>query len=308
MGKIAFLFAGQGAQYAGMGQSIYEFVPQAKKALDEMESLFPGLLDICFQDSQKQLNTTLFTQPCVFAIDYACAVALQSANISPHAVAGFSLGELPAVAFSGMLSLEQAFMAVLQRAKCMQAAAQETPGCMCAVLRLDASVAEELASQFLGVYPVNYNCPQQTVVAASVDVMPKFESAVAAKGGRCVRLAVSGAFHSPYMVNAAQAFEYYITGIPFSLPKMPVYANKTAETYGEAPARLLSAQIANPVLWQKTLENMHAAGIDTFIEVGPGKTLTGLVKKTLPHVNVSNVENFADIEKVLTFCKEHGNG
>ena len=180
----------------------------------------------------------------------------------------------------------------------MEEAAQANHGAMAAVLKLDASEVERLCDQYKDAWPVNYNCPKQTVVAASADSLGQLCADVKAAGGKAVPLAVSGAFHSPYMESAARGLEEYLQDKTLAAPQMPVYANVTALPYGENAKELLCKQCQSPVLWQKTIERMVADGVDTFIEVGVGKTLTGLIKKTAPQVQAFKVENKEDLDAV----------
>jgi [acyl-carrier-protein] S-malonyltransferase len=295
MGKVAFLFSGQGAQYPGMGKSLYDGSKAAKTVFDMAQGLRPGTLNMCFQGEKEQLDQTINTQPCMFAVDLACAMALLEEGIRPAAAAGFSLGEVPAAAFCGFLSHEDAFKAVCERARLMHFAAEKNPGAMTAVLKLTAAKVEEIAKGFGQVFPVNYNCPGQTVVAAGKGDISAFEEQVKAAGGRAMRLAVSGAFHSPFMDEAAKAFAKYLAGVSFSEGETSLYANSTARKYEPASARaLLSSQINSPVRWQETIENMIANGFDIFVELGPGKTLSGLVKKISGDVRAINVESHQD--------------
>ena len=299
MKKLAFVFAGQGAQYPGMGAALYEKSPAARRVFDEAESVHPGIRETCFSGSQEALRETVNTQPCLFVVDLACAYALEERGIRAQAAAGFSLGELPAAVYAGLLSFRDGLELVLHRAAHMQAAAERHPGAMVAVLRLPAEEVAALAEEFQEAYPVNYNCPGQTVVAVGLEELDAFTKEVKLAGGRAVRLAVSGAFHSPFMREAAALFYEDMRGVSFHPPAIPLYANATAEPYGEDPAGLLSRQIKSPVLWQRTIEAMRRDGVDALIEVGAGKTLSGLIKKIDADVFVTNVEDADTLEKAV---------
>lgn len=290
MGGVAFLFAGQGAQHPGMCAELAAAEPAARAVFEIADAVRPGTSAQCFEGTQEELNSTANTQPCVFAADLACARALAAHGIVPAAVAGFSLGEVAALTFAGSYTDEEGFELVCRRAALMAEAADQNPGAMRAILKLDAATAEELAAQAGEAWPVNYNSPQQTVVAGAPAALETLDELVRAAKGRSMPVAVSGAFHSPYMAPAAEALAAYLTeGHAPAAPQLPVIANRTAEAYpagsdeqdGAARAELLSSQVANPVQWVRTLEELERRGIDTFIEVGPGKTLTGLVKRTL---------------------------
>ena len=291
MSKIAFVLSGQGAQAPGMGKELYDCSPAAKAVFDLADSIRPGTSQQCFEGTQEELNVTINTQPCLFACDLAAAKAAQERGIQPDCAAGFSLGEAAAVAFSGMLTEAEAFSMVCKRAELMNEAAQKNPGAMAAVMKLSPQQVETLCGPIENAWPVNYNSPKQTVVAASADTIDQVVEAASAQRGRAVKLAVSGAFHSPLMHSAADGLREYLASVSLREERLPVYANLTAEPYGEDKKETMAAQCENPVRWQKTIENMIANGVDTFIEVGVGKTLAGLIKKINPEVMVYQIEN-----------------
>ena len=265
------------------------------------ETLRPGTIAQCFSGSQEELSRTLNTQPCLFAMDLACAAALEEAGIHADSCAGFSLGEVAAAAFCGILSQEDAFRLVCRRAELMDAAAQKHPGAMSAVMKLDAETVEELAANYDKVFPVNYNCPGQIVVSGDSEQLVGFEADVAAKGGRTIRLKVSGGFHSPFMEEASKELAEFMAGLVFAAPRIPLYANVNAEPYGDA-AKLLAMQVKMPVRWQNTIERMQQDGCGIFVEVGAGKTLTGFMQKiggTKCAVRVENPETLREaLEKI----------
>ena len=197
MGKIAFVFAGQGAQYTGMGRELYESSPDARRVYELCDTVRPGTSALCFTGDKAALAVTENTQPAMFATDLACAEALRGRGVVPAMAAGFSLGEVAAAAFTGMLDMESAFRLVVRRGQLMQACAEAHSGSMAAVLRLPNETVEALCASFSHVYPVNYNCAGQLTVAGDSAEMPAFIKAVTESGGRAVPLAVSGAFHSP---------------------------------------------------------------------------------------------------------------
>ena len=291
MSKIAFVFSGQGAQAPGMGKELYDCSPAAKAVFDLADSIRPGTSQQCFEGTQEELNVTINTQPCLFACDLAAAKAAQERGIQPDCAAGFSLGEAAAVAFSGMLTEAEAFSMVCKRAELMNEAAQKNPGAMAAVMKLSPQQVETLCGPIENAWPVNYNSPKQTVVAASADTIDQVVEAASAQRGRAVKLAVSGAFHSPLMHSAADGLREYLASVSLREERLPVYANLTAGPYGEDKKDTMAAQCETPVRWQKTIENMIANGVDTFIEVGVGKTLAGLIKKINPEVMVYQIEN-----------------
>ena len=292
MGKVAFVFSGQGAQYSGMGKSLYEASAAAKAVFETAEQIRPGTMQQCFEGALEEISITKNTQPCLFCVDLAAAEALREAGIEPDMVAGFSLGEVAAVTFAGIFTQAEGFSLVTKRGEAMQAAAEKVDSAMAAVLKLANEKVEELCRMHPGVFPVNYNGPGQLVVAGLKSSLGDFLSDVAANGGRAVPLNVSGGFHSPFMESASIRLAQVLSGMDVKAPQMPVYANYTAEPYGENDAKLLlEKQVSNPVRWQQTVERMIEAGVDTFVEVGAGKTLCGLIKKTNRTVKVYNVED-----------------
>ncbi len=300
MGKIAFVFSGQGAQYSGMGKELCEAYESAKAVFDMADGVRVGTSAQCFEGTAEELCQTVNTQPCLFAVDLAAAYALRESGITPDCVAGFSLGEIAALAFSGMLSDEEAFKLVCRRGELMDRAAKENPGAMAAVMKIPPEKTEEICARFDKTYPVNYNSPAQTVVAAASENAEAFCEAVKEAGGRAKLLAVSGAFHSPFMADAADGLADYMKDVEFSEPKIPVYSDVTAKPYEGDYKELVKAQVESPVRWQTIVENMIADGVDTFIEVGAGKTLTGLIKRINGNVKAFKTETPGDIEKIKT--------
>ena len=295
MGKIAFLFAGQGAQYPGMGKSLTEISPKAASLFELADSIRPGTSRQCFEGDPAELTQTANTQPCVFTVDLAAAYALEEAGVHADVAAGFSLGEMAALTFAGSFSEKDGFSLVCRRGELMQEAAQEHPSAMAAVLKLKDETVEQLCAGFPDVYPVNYNCPGQLVVAGGTEHLEQFCELAAEAGGRAKKLAVGGGFHSPFMEQAASAYLQELLRIGVNPPRIPVYGNRTAAPYEENREIMLAEQMKNPVLWTKTVERMAADGVDTFVEVGPGKTLSGLVKRILPHAAVYRVEDAATL-------------
>ncbi len=303
MGRIAFVFSGQGAQYPGMGREIYETLPTARAMFDRFEVLRPGTLEQCFHGDSDSLKITANTQPCMFAMEVATAAALMADGIRPHAVAGFSLGELSALTCANVLEADDGFGLVCRRGEIMQKACDGAESGMVAVLRLDAETVEDICDSFNSVWPVNYNCPGQISVAALKDELPAFCAAVKEKGGRAMPLKVAGAFHSPLMGNAAREFACELQNVRFHAGDVCVYSDRTGLPYSGDTAELLAMQICSPVRWQQIIEDMAARGADTFIEIGPGKTLCGMISRTLKSARVLHCEDMASYKQVLAEVK-----
>ena len=306
MGKIAFLFAGQGAQYPGMGKDLADNSSAAKSVFAMADSVRPGTSAQCFGGTQEELSLTANTQPCIFCVDLAAARALEEQGLRCDAVAGFSLGEIAALTYAGMLSDQDGFKLVCRRAQLMNDAGSSVKSIMAAVLKLDNAKVEELAARYQHIYPVNYNCPGQLVVSGAPDEMDHFKLEVKSAGGRYLQLPVSGGFHSPFMAKAAENFVKELSKFTFKISNTDIYSNYTSKKYDKNVAQvqeLLTNQIKSPVKWKSLIENMIADGVDTFIECGPGHTLSGFVSKINPDVRIFNVENSQDAARVAEEIK-----
>lgn len=303
MGKIAFVFAGQGAQFAGMGRDLCQSSDAARRVFEQADSIRPGTSRQCFEGTDEELKETKNTQPCMFAVEMAAAAALSSNGIHADMTAGFSLGELAALTYAGAMDFGTGLRLVNRRGELMQKASELQPTAMAAVLKLTNEQVEELCAQFDQVYPVNYNCPGQVSVSGAEAEMPAFSAAVKAAGGRAVPLKVRGAFHSPFMKLAEEGFVKEMEKFPFHTPHIPVYSNYTSEPYGSNIPELLGQQICHPVLWERSIRNMIAAGADTFLELGPGRTLCTLIGKIDSTVRTFPVCEGKDLEAVLAEVK-----
>lgn len=302
--RIAFLFSGQGAQYPGMLRDLYESELAARSIFDCADrTLERSISEICFTGPQEELMFTHNTQPCVLAADLAAAMVLRSHGVEPAAVAGFSLGEYAALCYADAVSVDQVFPMIQFRADAMQDAVAAGEGAMAAVIGVSKEKVEEICAQVTDAYvtAANYNSPKQTVVSGTAQGVDHAERIAKAQGISFVRLAVSAPFHCELMKPAARKLETLFETIEFSDPKIPVYMNVDGypvENSERIPEHLVK-QAMSPVLWTQTLEHMHEDGFDTFIECGPGKTLSGLVKKTLRGVSVCHVESIKTLQTSL---------
>ena len=277
MGRVAFLFAGQGAQVPGMAGDVAH-LPKVKKLFDLADGIRPGIVDKMLSGTQEELNRTLLTQPTMFLADLAYAYAKEEEFGAPECVCGFSVGEVPALCFAGALSEKDAFSAIVKRAELMEAYTQRVQGCMIAVVILPRDQVEALCDG-VSSHPANYNGALQTVVACRASAEQEFTEKVKAAGGRAMKLRVSGMFHCPELAPEAEEFEKYLRTLEFGSPRMDVYANLTAKPYEGDFASTLAMQMRSPVRFTETVAAMKTRGIDTFVEVGPGKVLTGLVQR-----------------------------
>ncbi len=296
MGKIAFVFSGQGDQFPGMGKDLYEKYPAARKIYDLCDGIRPGTSVQCFHGTEDELKETKNTQPCLFAMELAAANVLMEnlmeKGLAPDAAAGFSLGEVTAAVVSGAFDNETGFRLVCKRGELMQKEAEKFDTFMAAVVKLTPGQVQEVCGKYSDVYPVNFNCPGQITVSGLTSQMKDFTADVRTTGGRALPLKVKGGFHSPFMKEAAEAFAGELAKAKVNKPGIPLYSNRTGEPYGDDVAGLLSSQICSPVQWETIIRNMIAVGVDTFIEIGPGKTLTNMIRKISKDVKAVNVSEY----------------
>lgn len=292
MGKIAFVFSGQGDQFPGMGKEMYEKYPAAKKIYDQCDNIRPGTSAQCFHGTEEELKETRNTQPCLFAMELAAASVLIEKGIAPDAVAGFSLGEVVAATVCGAFDNETGFRLVCKRGELMQSESEKFDTSMAAVVKLTPDQLQEVCDQYSDVYPVNFNCPGQITVSGLSSQMADFFSDVKAAGGRAIPLKVKGAFHSPFMKAAAAAFAVELEKAEVKDRTIMLYSNLTAEVYTDDVTGLLSKQICSPVQWEKIIRNMIADGVDIFIEIGPGKTLTNMIRKICTDVKAISITEY----------------
>ncbi|MGN0576764.1 MAG: ACP S-malonyltransferase [Ruminococcus sp.] len=294
------LFSGQGSQYPGMGKDIAEASPSLSGIFDTgSEILGRDLKAICFDSTPEELAKTINAQPAIMAVSLLCLNAAVEKGYTYDGVAGHSLGEYAAMAASEMISLEDAFRLIKARSEAMDEAARSQKGAMAAVMKIaPEKVAEVCDNAKEYAAAVNYNSPMQTVVAGTPEGIAEVSAVFAEMGARVVTLNVAGAFHSKLMQSAADKFYETAKTITFRTPNVKYYSNVTGDilTDFSGMAELLAKHIVSPVRFTSELDAMSKAGADKFVEFGPGKTLTGLVKKTLSGVKAANCENLKALE------------
>lgn len=301
MGKTAFIFPGQGAQYIGMGKDFYEQIPVSKEVF-ELASNVSGLdvEALCFEENDK-INITEYTQIAMLAMEVAILKAIEERGYKPDVTAGLSLGEYGAITAAGVMSAEDVFKVIRKRGIYMQEAVPEG-GAMVAVLGLDTAVIEEVCAKTEGVISIaNYNCPGQIVITGESDAAERAVQALKEAGAkRCVPLNVSGPFHSCMLEDAGEKLGQVLNQATVCDIRIPYLSNVTADYVmdKEQVKPLLVRQVSSPVRWQQSVERMIADGVDIFVEIGPGKTLSGFMRKINKEVKTLNIEKVEDLEKL----------
>jgi [acyl-carrier-protein] S-malonyltransferase len=306
--KIAFLFPGQGSQSLGMGKDIIDQFPDARKIFEQVDEICEKPISkLCFQGPMEELTLTANLQPAITAVNLACLTALNKSGVRAHVSAGHSLGEYAALASAGSLSEYDTLRLVDKRGELMHREALANPGSMAAVLGMPIEAVDKIVAQAgeAGVLAVaNHNTAEQIVITGEEEALSQAIDLVKEKGGKAIPLKVSGAWHCDLMQNAVDDFRRFMGDISFSTPETSVLFNATAERESdpEKIKDLMAKQLISPVKWYDIIQNMTAEGVNVFVEVGPKKVLTGLLKKILPRdtgAKVHNVENMPSLDSFL---------
>ncbi len=302
IGMVALVFPGQGSQYTGMGKDFYDTVPEARNVFEKAEEILGiNLRELCFSGPEEKLEITENCQPAILTVSIACYEALRKSvpGLKVEILAGHSLGEFSSLVAAESIAFHDAVWLVRKRGILMAASARENPGGMLAVIGLGREKVGEICRG--RVHVANFNSPGQIVVSGDMESLQKITLLLKEAGARTIPLPVSGAFHSPLMKTAAERFSEEIDRMLVSAPCIPVVTNVTADfaTTPEAVKESLSRQITSPIRWEESIRKMIAKGIDTFIEVGPGKVLSKLIARIEKKAVVMRVENEKTLEETM---------
>lgn len=303
MGKVAFLFPGQGAQKVGMGKDFYEQSKPAANLIDQASDVLGlDLKKLCFEENN-QLNLTEYTQVALVTVCLAMARTAKEKGLNPQMTAGLSLGEYCAIAMTGAMSDLEAISAVRKRGIFMEQAVPNGIGTMAAVLGLSGEKVFDIVKNIEGVFVANYNCPGQVVITGKTQNIEEAKKCLIEAGAkRVLPLKVSGPFHSPYLEEAGKKLEKELDKIQWKNPMIPYVTNVTAKavTQKEEIKGLLKKQVSSSVLWQQSIEYMIQQGVDTFVEIGPGNTLSSLMKKINREVKVYQIGTMDALERICS--------
>lgn len=310
MSKIAFIYPGQGAQKCGMGADFYENSTSAKAVYDMASEVLKDNMDIdmkdlCFHENDK-LDLTEYTQAALVTTCLAMTKVVEEAGIHPDVTAGLSLGEYSAIAAAGGMKDEDAIRLVRKRGLLMQNTVPAGEGAMAAVMGMTGEAIEKVIEGMAGVSIANYNCPGQIVITGETKAVEEASEKLKEVGAkRTVMLNVSGPFHSPMLEKAGEELAEVLKDVELSPLKVPYVTNVTAEQVSDIGMTrdLLAKQVSSSVKWQQSMENLIADGVDTFVEIGPGKTLAGFMRKISRDVKVYNIGTWDDVEKVVENLK-----
>ena len=302
MSKTAFLYPGQGVQTAGMGKDFYDNSALSREVFDRAsETLELDMKELCFEKNDR-LDLTEYTQAALVTTYLAITKELENRGVRADIAAGLSLGEYAAITAAGAMTQMQAVRLVRKRGILMQNTVPAGEGAMCAVLALDEKVIEQILEEIGDVSIANYNCPGQIVITRKTgQVAAAKEKLEAAGARRCIMLKVSGPFHSPLLKEAGTALFEEMEHMEFTSLKIPYITNVTAEkvTDSREIKELLAKQVYSPVRWMQSMATLLAEGVDTFVEIGPGRTLAGFMKKIAPQAKVLQVAKWEDVEKTV---------
>ena len=309
MNKTAFIFPGQGAQKCGMGKDFYENSELAKEIFDTATAeLGLDMTKLCFEENE-QLDQTEYTQAAMVTACLAMTAEIEKRGLTPDVTAGLSLGEYCAISAAGGMQPKDAISLVRKRGILMQNTVPAGEGAMAAILGLDGETVEKVTEEISGASVANYNCPGQIVITGRKAAVEQAVEALKAAGvRRCVMLNVSGPFHSQMLVPAGEKLAEELEHTRFHELRIPYVTNVTAEKVTdirETPG-LLTTQISSPVRWMQSMERMIADGVDTFVEIGPGKTLEGFLRKIDRSVKVFHISQWEDVDKVCTELADSG--
>ncbi|MBR6164218.1 ACP S-malonyltransferase [bacterium] len=306
MGKLAFIFPGQGVQTPGMGKDFYEAFSVSSNVYDRADKIRP-VSTLCFEATEEELKLTYNSQVAIVTTSLAMYEAFKSmCDIEPDYVLGHSLGEYCALYSAGVFDLESAVKLISKRSELMHEAAEENHGTMAAVIGLKADIISEYVKNIDGVYIANYNSPEQVVITGLVSSVSEAEQVLKEAGAkRVVPLSVSGAFHSPFMKNASNQFVQYLKDFEFKDAKYPVITNIDAKetVKGEELKHKLPFQIHTSVYWVQSVKYLISQGVDTFVEIGPGKVLAGLNKRISPDIKTYNINSLESLQETIKIMK-----